>query len=197
MARLETAGRRRDRVRAGGRSERVRIQVARACLDLLGEGRIEFGRGEIAERAGVSRATLNRWWPTKDDLLREALSLHTARLEVPDTGAWATDVQALIDQLAAFFADPVEVSQNALMAAGRHPGYNEIVLQHYGYLFAEWRGVVERAVDRGEVRPDVDADTVIMLLASPLVVAPMLFHQELPAGALSHMAELVVAATST
>src|SRR5262245_5645867 len=88
------------RVRAGGRSEEVRRRVARACLDLLAEGHATFGPVEVARHAGVSRATLHRWWPAKEDLLREALSLHTRELAVPDTGSWARDVEMFARRLA-------------------------------------------------------------------------------------------------
>ena len=125
MSRLEqrTPARPPARVRAGGRSERVRRHVARACLDLLAEDQLDLGPVEVADRAGVSRATIHRWWPTKEELLREALTLHTSVLDVPDTGTWAGDLRALATELAAFFSDPTEVSLNAIMASGTHPEF--------------------------------------------------------------------------
>src|SRR5689334_16773173 len=102
-----------ERVRAGGRSERVRRQVGEACLALLAEGRTDFGPAEVASRSGVSRATVYRWWPAKADLLREALAVHTGRrIDPPDTGTWHGDVRALARRLATFFSDPAEVAQN-------------------------------------------------------------------------------------
>ncbi len=83
------------RRRAGGRSERIRLRVAQTCLDLLGAGNADFGPVEVARRSGVSRATIHRWWPTKADLLREALALHTSSLSVPDTGVWVDGVLGL------------------------------------------------------------------------------------------------------
>src|SRR5689334_22719215 len=99
-----------ERVRAGGRSERTRQKVGEACLALLAEGRTDLGPAEVAARAGVSRATVYRWWPTKTDLLREGLAAHTARrIDPPDTGTWRGVVHALAQRLAAFFSDPAEV----------------------------------------------------------------------------------------
>ena len=69
--------------------------------------------------------------PTKDHLLREALSVHTSTLVVPDTGTWAGDVRAMAHTCATFFSDPVEVSQNAIMASGRHADYVTTVVEHY------------------------------------------------------------------
>jgi AcrR family transcriptional regulator len=186
------------RVRAGGRSERIRIQVAQACLDLLAEGKADFGPLDVVQRSGVSRATIYRWWPTKADLVTEALALHTRRLDtVPDTGSWEGDVHALVRRLARFFSDPVEVTQNAIMASGRHRDYDEVVLRYYKPLFAGWTSLVERARLRGEVRDEVDADTVILLLISPLLMAPLVLHRKLSHVEVRDIADLIVAATST
>ena len=184
-----------QRVRSGGRSERVRRQVAQACLDLLGEGDVDFGPADVAQRSGVSRATIYRWWPTKADLLREALAWHTRQLDPPDTGSWAGDLRALARQLAAFFSDPVEVSQNAIMASGQHPDYDALVLEWFQPLFDGWRAMVQRAVGRGEVRADVDADTVLLMVASPLLMVPLLFHRRLTRTEVARIADLAVAAT--
>jgi len=197
MSRLATAGNRPPtRTRAGGRSEQVRQAVARACLDLLGDGLVDLAPVDVAKRAGVSRATVYRWWPTKADLLREALTLHTTELAVPDTGSWAGDVHALAAQLASFFSQPVEVSQNAIMASGAHPEYTALVLEHFEPLFAGWRGMVDRARARGEVRADVDTDAVLLTLTPPLLVLPLLMRLTPSAADVAHIADLVIAGTT-
>jgi AcrR family transcriptional regulator len=170
--------------------------VARACLGLLAEGRVDFGHADIARAAGVTRATVYRWWPTKADLLREAVAEHVGhRLDPPDTGTWEGDVRELVANLARFFRDPVEVGQNALMASARDAGYNALVLEHYSPLFDAWKAVVERARQRGELRAGLDADSIMLLLASPLVLVPLLFRMDLTDDDLARHADLIVAAT--
>ena len=184
------------RVRAGGRSERVRRRVAQACLDLLAEGSTDVNIAEVARRSGVTRPTIYRWWPTKAARIAEALTAHTRhRLDPPDTGSWAGDVGALAVAMAAFFSDPVEVSQNVIMARGDDPEYERIVLQHYAPLFEAWRAVVERARERGELAVAVDADAVVLALVSPLLLVPLLFHRTLTTGEVERHAGLVIAAT--
>jgi AcrR family transcriptional regulator len=184
------------RVRIGGRSERVRRQVAQACLELLAEGTSDLGPAEVARRSGVTRATIYRWWPTKAALVAEALAAHTRhRLDPPDTGSWAGDVAVLARAMASFFSDPVEVSQNLIMAGGHDPEYERIVIEHYAPLFDTWRGVVERARERGELVAEVDPDAVVIALVSPLLLVPLLFHRALTTGEVQRHADLVVAAT--
>jgi AcrR family transcriptional regulator len=167
-----------ERVRSGGRSERVRRRVGETCLALLAEGRTDFGPAEVASRSGVSRATLHRWWPAKADLLREALAVHTEhRIDPPDTGSWHGDLHELASRLTVFFSDPTEVALNAIMAGGSAPDFDALVLERFAPVFDAWRAMVERARKRGEVRADVDKDAVLYALTSPLLVIPLLFHR--------------------
>jgi AcrR family transcriptional regulator len=186
----------RARVRPRGRSERIRETVARACLTLLGEGKIDLAAAEVAERSGVSRTTIYRWWPTPTDLLREALAFHTRRLDPPDTGSWPGDVRALIAQLAAFLGDPVERAQNSIMASGLYPAFNEFMLDYFEPIVAGWRRVVERSIDRGEISRDVDSTAVVSLIASPLLVITLLQRRSPTAEELRRLARLIVRATA-
>jgi AcrR family transcriptional regulator len=183
-----------ERIRTGGRSERVRQQVGQACLALLSDGQTDFGPADVALRSGVSRATVYRWWPTKADLLREAIAMHTGRrLDPPDTGSWRGDLRALARKLAAFFSDPVELALDAIMASGSAPDFDALVLETFEPVFVAWRALVERARDRGEVRAGVDSDTVLLSLASPLLVMPLLFHRTPTPTEVRRIADLVYA----
>ena len=186
------------RVRAGGRSEQVRRRVGATCLALLTEGSTDLAPAEVATRSGVSRATIYRWWPTKADLVREALDVHAGhRIDPPDTGSWHDDVHALARRLARFFADPAEVALNAIMAAGDAPDFDAIVLDRFAPVFDAWRSMVERARARGELRADVDADTVLLALASPLLTIPLVFHRTPTRTEVSRLADLVVAGSAS
>jgi AcrR family transcriptional regulator len=186
-----------DRIRAGGRSERVRRQVGQASLALLAEGRLDVTPAEVALRSGVSRTTVYRWWPTKPALVREALAVHTdRRVDPPDTGTWQGDLHALADRLSTFFSDPVEVALNAIMASGSSPDFDALVLDHFAPVFDAWQGMVERARSRGELRPNVDADAVLFTLASPLLTIPLLFHRAPSATEVRRIAETVHAGTA-
>src|ERR1022692_2914324 len=61
-------------------------------------GRAAVSMDAVAERAGVSKATIYRWWPTKETLALDALYTEwdAARPYSRDTGSLRGDLLALL-----------------------------------------------------------------------------------------------------
>jgi AcrR family transcriptional regulator len=80
------------------RRERGRLAVIEAVIDLLDEGRTPPLAGDVAKRAGVSTATLFRYFDTIDDLQHEATGRFFERnaelFEVPQIGEGPLDARA-------------------------------------------------------------------------------------------------------
>lgn len=184
-----------ERVRTGGRSEKVRAAVGEACLGFLAEGRLDFTTAEVAARAGVSRKTIYRWWPTHNDLLVEALSMHVRQVAPPDTGSWESDVRAFAEQIAEYAAGPVEVASAALMASHRYPEFNELVIEQYRPVREAWQQMAQRAIDRGEANADHTPEAVVNALVGPLFMAPMTLGRRTSAEELERTVGIVLAAT--
>ena len=159
-----------QRVRSGGRSEVVRTTVATTVLEMLHEGNATFSVADVAQRANIHRSTVYRWWPTRVSLVEEALTLHTTLLAAPDTGAWASDVQALTRELAVFFANPVEVALNAVLASDVNSEVADIQRTHWGPIMRDLSEVVDRAKARGEVGVDVNPRFVLQMIVGPLLL---------------------------
>lgn len=191
----DTAEPPRERVRTGGRSERVRRAVAQAVLDLLAERVVDFGPSEVAARADLNRKTIYRWWPTFADLVREGLSAHSSTVEVPDTGSWERDIRELAHRLATFFASPVEVATNAIIAARGTPELSALIFEHFEPIQESWRAVIARAAARGEVHPDCTPEAVLNTLASPLVLTPLTRHRAATRQEVDTLVDLVLRAT--
>lgn len=185
----------RTRTRVGGRSAEVRRAVGRACLAFLSEGRIDFTTVELAERAGVSRKTVYRWWPTQNDLLIEGLSMHVRQVVSPDTGSWETDVREFAHQVAEYAADPVEVATAALMATRRHPEFGDLVVEQYDTVRQGWQQMVVRAIERGEATNEHPPVAVINTLVSPLFMAPMMLGRQANDEEIERIVKIVLAAT--
>ncbi|OQQ25171.1 TetR family transcriptional regulator [Prescottella equi] len=182
-------------MRSGGRSEKVRVAVGEACLAFLSEGRVDFTTVEVATRAGVSRKTIYRWWPTHNDLLIEALSLHIRQAAPPDTGAWESDVRAFVELVAEYAAGPVEVASGALMASRRYPDFNRVVLEQHRPVLDAWRQMVQRAIDRGEANSQHSPEAVVNALAAPLFMAPMMLGRKASDEEMEQVIGIVLAAT--
>lgn len=183
------------RQRSGGRSLQVRLAVGRAALDLLTEGHFPFTTVEVAEKAGVNRRTIHRWWPTHDDLLAEALTHHVRTVVVPDTGAWSTDVRTFAHQIASFAAEPADLTMTRIMVSGLHPEFNAAMVEHYQPALAGWYDMLSRAVERGDASTDHDSATVISTLVSPLFLAPLTSGEAMSPEYIDRLVDLVLDAT--
>lgn len=159
------------RRRPGGRSATVRTSVQRATLQLLEEvGFDGLEVPQVARRAGVHKATVYRRWPTKTALVADAVeSLVSTEVPVPDTGnlrddlvAYLTDIgavlrtraaRALLAALVDGYADPALAAARDRFWAGRFHGSSVMV---------------ERAIDRGELRADTDPHLLLEEAAAPI-----------------------------
>src|SRR6202161_2729160 len=80
------------------RSEKAHKAILAAAAGLLLEhGLAQVSMDAVAERAGVSKATIYRWWPTKETLALDALYTEwAAAAPVPqDTGSLRGDLLSL------------------------------------------------------------------------------------------------------
>jgi AcrR family transcriptional regulator len=126
----------------------------------------------VAERAGVSKATIYRWWPTKETLALEALyhEWDTARPSTRDTGSLRGDLLALLRPwIRRVRARPYGRVIAALIAeANTDPNFAE----QYRARFVEprrepARTLFKRAIDRGEISADTDVEVALDLLYGP------------------------------
>ena len=105
------------------RSEQAREAVLHAVDDLLLEvGYAAMTMKGIAERAGVGRQTVYRWWSTKAEILLEA-SVEDAReeLAVVATHSLARDLTGYVAALAEFLAhSPAGAAYRALLGEAQH-----------------------------------------------------------------------------
>jgi len=112
----------------------------------------------VAERAGTSKPVLYRRWPDRATLLRETL-VPLAKESVPeaDTGSYRGDMLAILRGWAELFAGPRGRVAAAIVGAMPHDpelasAFREGVIGWRKQAMAE---MLTRAVERGEVRPDV------------------------------------------
>ena len=104
------------------RSQRSHRAILEAALDLCAErGYGNVTVEAIAARAGVSKKTIYRWWPTKGAVVLEAL--HEWRedaMTFPDTGDIVADLQAQLEIVNEFMTGPRGAAYTGLIAESQH-----------------------------------------------------------------------------
>ncbi len=160
----ETTGRRRGRGRRPAAQVRADIIEATAAV-LFEEGMPAVTFDRIATRAGASKTTLYKWWPTPGALAADAYFTRSEpELAFPDTGDIYIDI---LTQLRAFVRLLTErgggrVIAELIGAAQTDPNLSAAVSQRYSMprrtLAVEF---FRRARARGQLRAGVDLDSLV------------------------------------
>ena len=167
------------------RSEASRTAILRAAGELLLEhGLHAISMDAVAERAGASKATIYRWWPSKELLALDALFSDWAPAAGAgyDTGSLAGDLLALTlpwaRQLA---AKPYgRVIAALITSAQSDPRFAEV----YRARFLQPRRdparvIFNRAIERGEIPADTDIEIAFDLLYGPFYHRVLHGHAQL------------------
>ena len=157
-----------------GRPRNVETQksILSASYELL----LENGFGsvtveKIAERAGVSKATIYKWWTNKAAVVMDGfLSAAAARLPVPDTGSVFNDILIHATSLARFLTSREGKIIKELIGEGQFDsGLAEAYPTRYFHpRRLEAKHLMERGVQRGELRENLDLDLSIDLIYGPI-----------------------------
>jgi AcrR family transcriptional regulator len=154
------------------RSTEADDAIAHAALALLAESGFDGVTVEaVAQRAGVARSTVYRRYPGKPELLVSVLQ-HAcgATFDDPDTGSVVTDLVAVADALhhSLGTTDLGRALPAVIAAAAVHP---EVAAAHRTFVSGRRRvalASVRRGIERGELDPEVEPDTVVDLVVGPV-----------------------------
>jgi AcrR family transcriptional regulator len=156
------------------RSEKARVAILESAAELLlAQGLSAVSMDAVAERAGVSKATIYRWWPTKETLALDALynEWSPAKLRARDTGTLRGDLMSLVRPWARLASSrPYGRVIAALITEARtDPAFAD----EYRSRFVEprrdqARAVFRRAIDRGEIPADTKIEVALDLIYGPL-----------------------------
>jgi len=185
-----------DRKPGRPRSEATRLAILAAAIDELTErGYAQLSIEGIAARAGAGKQTIYRWWPSRADVVLDALLDEAAsRITVPDEGSLHADLDAflaatfrqrgqrpvLVGLMAEALLDPVFAAQfRDRFLFGRRDAL---------------RAVLTRASARGEIAADVDPELLLDVVFGVLWYRLLLDHAPLDDDAGRQLAALVVRA---
>lgn len=146
--------------------------ILHATLEVLAETDYERMTTEmVAARAGVSKATMYRRWPSKAGLVVEAVESLRDDPAVPDKGSLRADLAALIQPSKnSAMAQKYQIMTGLLALMPHDPDLARVVQTRIVQpRHDEIREVLERAQKRGEIAPQRDLDTLAFVV--PAMIA--------------------------
>ena len=156
------------RGRGRPRSEEAHRAILAAVIDLLPvHGLKGLTIEAVAARAGVGKTTIYRRWKTKNELVVAAVEHLRPFGAPPDTGSLLGDLEALVahqrERLEA--SELPRVIPRVLGEALEDPELHaEIVERAVNPIREILAQLVRRAIERGELREDLDVDTTVDVL---------------------------------
>jgi AcrR family transcriptional regulator len=152
----------------GGRSEQVVSRVLDAAIvELAHSGYHGFRMEEVAAQAGVNKTTIYRRWPTRAELvtaLVERMRKPLRESPLPDTGALETDLIEAFKRRSAVRRKTEGRAWARLLEERYRPEVEAMIGAAVTERRNEWRSMVKRAIDRGELPPRTDVQLVFDLV---------------------------------
>ena len=177
------------------RSERSRLAILTAAYELVGEiGYARLTIEGIAARAGTGKQTIYRWWPSKADVVLDALATKAdLHIPIPDEGSYAADLRAFL--LASFALGTQSTLIGILRALMAEAQIDPEFWQRFRDGFLQRRrdalgAITGRAQARGDLPPGLSPGTVADIVFG-VIWYRVLATRELPDSGLA--SELVTA----
>jgi AcrR family transcriptional regulator len=153
------------------RSEESEEAILSAVIHLLREKPLrDISIEEIAREAGVGKATIYKWWPSKAYLAFDAFSKRLKEMvPIRDTGNAERDFKEQLYALFTFFDSPAGKLLGQFLGEGQ-------IDEEFATLFRERflkprrqlvSVIFDRAVERGQIRGGLDRELVLDLIYGP------------------------------
>lgn len=179
----ESSELREPKTRGRHRSLEAKSAILKATLDLLIRKPLRGVTADaIARRAGVSKATIYKWWPNKAQVALEAyLAKMTERVAVPDTGSAEVDFTIQLQSLTEFYTSPLGRLFCQFIAEGQSdPAFLALFRERFLYARRDAaRVMLRRGVERKEICEEVDGELVLDLIYGPTIFRLLAGHGSL------------------
>lgn len=166
------------------RSEARRAAILAAAGDLMMEGGLRAATMEaIAVRAGVGKATVYKWWPSRGAVALEGFMLRAADSWSLPEDATAPEALRILAMAATrlFTRSPAGPLMRALAAdAQSDPEIAQALREQWlGPRRAVAAEIIREGIARGELRADLDMAAVLDLVFAPVYYRLLFSHEPL------------------
>lgn len=149
-------------------NEPVRTAILVVTYRLLEDmGYAAVTTDDIAAEAKVSKATIYRYWRSKQQLVVDAARMHFGKVEAPELGSFQAEIHWILEHRVQDYRQPgtLRLVGSLVGAATTDPRLQAMFADWVEQLTRAIRRVVQRGIARGDVRPDVDIFALEALVA--------------------------------
>ncbi|MCW3063746.1 MAG: hypothetical protein JWN32_918 [Solirubrobacterales bacterium] len=183
----------------GSRASRRREAILDATRELLAELGVQGLTVEgVAARAGVAKTTIYRRWRSKDELALAVL------IDMVEQFVSVPDLDDTRDELVAFVESAVRILGTTLMGRVMRGLVSDLAADPelarafrervVATRVAEVHRLVERGIERGDLRPDTDRELMHEMLFGPVYYRLMLSGAPLEDGLAERVVDAVLPA---
>ena len=156
------------------RSVEAEAAIIDATLDLIVEWGVSALSVEaVAARAGVGKATIYRRWPGKEELVEDALSrLNDELPRVPNLPTVREQLIAMLEHLRCKSSKTRtgQILPRVISMAATQPDLMRVFFTKVIDPRRErFRSVIRGGMASGELRPDLDVELAVTMLAAPMM----------------------------
>ena len=172
------------------------LALATALRDsLLEQGgvRIALTRGDdryllLEERSGIARSTIHARWPTRDQLMAEALRAHNSTFQIEPRDDWRDHLHHIAVAFRDFSARPDEIAINTLTTRLGGDFLAEETHRQWQSISGGMAEPLRKAQQSGEIRADIDPIIVISTLFTS-IAGHIVIAKDVPSD--DHLRQLV------
>jgi AcrR family transcriptional regulator len=181
------------------RSDEARRKAIEAARQLIvDKGVVNLTVEDVAARSGVAKTTIYRHWPERTALIVDTVNAMFEHLRTPDTGSLRGDLEAFFGAVmhADLSGNVGQIMPAVIEAAGRDPEMAHLLDRLGSERERVCRTIVERALERGEIRPEVaeyGLDALIGVTVGPIVFQKIVRRRKLTPDYVDACLDVVIA----